>query len=359
MSGPGEQRPDELLRAWRSAAVPVAEHDEAQCQRMTSAMRSVISAEARRVQRRARIVRWASLCAAAAVVVGVGLASWKLGLNMGERSAAVQESTELAISASRGGVVFQRGTATRLLEPHKAASLGAGDKLETLTDGRAELDTDHSRWLLGSATRVELVGAGRTGERLRLVHGTVDVDVRHARDRNVIVDTPHAEVMVVGTAFSVSVEGAGGSARTLVRVSRGTVWILQGGEQRAVVNAGQEWSSQADAESKLEATAPSASPSSAVLGPAVQGSLAEENRLFRAALDARNRGEHAAAAELFAEHLRRFPRALMSEEASIGRLRALLHLGRAREAAVEARRYLARFPSGQAREEAQRVLDGS
>jgi hypothetical protein len=214
-------------------------------------------------------------------------------------------------------------------------------------------------------SRVELLSASRDGERLRLSRGHVDVEVRHAKERKVVIETPHGDVLVVGTAFGVTVEGEGAARTTRVEVERGTVWILQDGERRAVVEAGQRWSSEpqppppvkaepgreADPEPVRSTPSVTASPA-----PSDAGTLAEENRLFRAALDARNRGDNGRAAELFGELLRRFPRAVVAEEASVGRLRALERLGRHAEARREAKRYLVRFPRGHARAEAERVL---
>jgi ferric-dicitrate binding protein FerR (iron transport regulator) len=349
-----EPRPEELLRAWRTSAVPVEQRHEGARERGIEAVRQAVIGETARKASRRRVLGFAALAAAAALLLGVVGASWKVGVGMGERSAAVNESTELAISSNQGGVVLQRDGKATMLEAQRSATLGAGDRLETLADGRAELSTGHSRWHLGRATHVSLVGAGRTGERVRLGLGRVDVEVTHSKERNVVVETPHAELLVVGTAFSVLVQGEGDAAETSVEVTRGVVWVLQGGKQQAVLEAGARWSSGSRAAATPSATPPAqrALPSTS----AQQGTLAEENHLFRAALDARNRGDNGTAAELFGELLRRFPRSVVGEEASLGRLRALGRLGRSQEARSEAKRYLARFPSGHAREEAERVI---
>ncbi len=223
------------------------------------------------------------------------------------------------------------------------------------------LANDHSLFQVDRATRLELVDAGRTGERIKLSHGHLDVQVRHVKERNVVIETPHGEVLVVGTAFGVTVEGEGAAHTTRVDVEHGTVWILQNGERRAVITAGQHWSSEPEAPLRgprspcvlSPSAAPSVAPPPALAEP---GTLAEENRLFRSALDARNRGDVARSAELFGELLRRFPRSVVAEEASLGRLRSLERLGRRAEAQAEAKRYLARFPSGHARAEVEKVL---
>ena len=176
-----------------------------------------------------------------------------------------------------------------------------------------------------------------------------------------MIESPHGEVLVVGTAFGVTVEGEGTAHTTRVDVEHGTVWILQNGERRAVITAGQHWRSEPELVPSRPAepvrappsAAPSVAPPPALAAP---GTLAEENRLFRSALDARNRGAVSRSAELFGELLRRFPRSVVAEEASRGRLRSLERLGRRAEAQAEAKRYLARFPSGHARAEVEKVL---
>jgi ferric-dicitrate binding protein FerR (iron transport regulator) len=352
---------EERLRALGASAVPVDVRDEA---RRTAAVRAIekgIVEAAKSKQRRKRVRRTAGLAAAALVLLGVGLSSWKVGRDMGERSATVAETVSLSVRGSSGAVVVKRGTAAHLLEEQHEFVFGAGDKVETLADGRLELANDHSLFQVDRATRLELVAAGRSGEHLRLSHGHLDVEVRHLRERKVVIETPHGEVLVVGTAFGVTVEGEGPARQTRVDVEHGTVWILQNGERRAVVEAGQRWSSEtAPAPVRLPdppRASPSVTPSvSPIPAPAEAGTLAEENRLFRAALDARNRGDGARSAELFGELLRRFPRSVVAEEASLGRLRALERLGRRVEAQGEARRYLARFPGGHARAEVEKLL---
>jgi hypothetical protein len=351
-----EPSPEELLRAWRASAVPVEPRSELERECGIDVVRRAVAAEAVRKTARRRAFAWGAMAAAAALLIGFGAASWKLGVDMGERSAAVTESTELSISESHGGVVFERAGKVTLLDPHHAARLGAGDRLETLADGKALLSTDHSRWQLGRSTRVELIGAGRTGERVRLASGSVDVDVTKAKERKVVVETPDAELLVVGTAFSVRVQGEGETAETNVEVTRGVVWVVQDNKRQAVLEAGGRWSSRAERASAVptasaepaQRVAPSAKPQ--------QGTLTEENQLFGSALNARNRGDNAAAVELFSELLKRFPSGTYTEAATVNRMQAYERLGRRREARADAKRYLARFPSGYFHEEAQQLL---
>jgi outer membrane protein assembly factor BamD (BamD/ComL family) len=85
-------------------------------------------------------------------------------------------------------------------------------------------------------------------------------------------------------------------------------------------------------------------------------SLAAQNRLFQEGMNARRSGDASRALSLFGELLSRYPKSPLSENARVERFRALFHLGRIEEAAREARRYLAFYPQGFAKEEARRLV---
>jgi hypothetical protein len=216
---------------------------------------------------------------------------------------------------------------------------------------------------LGAHSRLEFVVPSAAERRMRLGRGTVDVDlpVKLAAGRHLVVETPNADVVVVGTAFSVGVREAGSGVATRVSVRRGTVWIMDGGKQRAVLVAGQEWespSSVAAEPATVEAPAPPPGKASRGGGRPADGTLAEENRLFQSGLSARNAGDPAGAADAFALLLARYPRSVLAEQALAERFRALERAGRVSAAVVSARRYLAQYPRGFARAEAERVTQG-
>ena len=100
-----------------------------------------------------------------------------------------------------------------------------------------------------------------------------------------------------------------------------------------------------------EAPAPVA-PAAKEPTPRKAGTLAEENRLFAAAVEARNRGDVQRAAELFGELLTTYPQTALRESAQVERFRALSRAGQSTRAASEARRYLAEHPEGFGRTEA-------
>jgi outer membrane protein assembly factor BamD (BamD/ComL family) len=80
--------------------------------------------------------------------------------------------------------------------------------------------------------------------------------------------------------------------------------------------------------------------------------LADENRIFSAGVEARNRGDAARAAELFGELLASYPQSTLREVAQVERFRALKQAGQTTRAAGEARKYLAEHADGAARGEA-------
>jgi hypothetical protein len=202
--------------------------------------------------------------------------------------------------------------------------------------------------------------------------GKVDVAVdKDARSsRAVVVETPNVEVLVRGTVFAVGVAAQSGHSVTDVSVTRGSVWVLRNGAQIAVLGPGQHWSSESDEQpvpvAKPAAAAAAVDPAHAETADAAHaaraeasreksGTLAEENKMFQDALDARNHGDDARAAESFARLVARFPRSTLREEAEVERFRALKRMGQLSAAASEARRYLATHPLGFARDEARAI----
>jgi hypothetical protein len=159
------------------------------------------------------------------------------------------------------------------------------------------------------------------------------------------------------------VREAGSAVATRVSVRRGTVWVMENGRQRAVLVAGQEWESPLPAAAAPVADAPARAVTSRSTAPGGSrpgdGTLAEENRLFQLGLSARNAGDAAGAAEAFATLLARYPRSVLAEQALAERFRALERAGRLSSAIVSARRYLAQYPRGFARPDAERLTQGA
>jgi len=369
--------PELLLREIAEERVPPepAERVEARRQRVVEALgRSIRQVP---LQRERRVYRF-RLLAVAAVLCTLGLVG---GLALHEGGAPTARSEGSAsVRAVEGTLVLERADGARVVTKGEHPELLPGDEVSTSGDGRAEFRTERSLVQVAPATRVRVVSVSPDEERLRLNFGRVGLEVeRREQGRRVVVETADAEIVVHGTAFTVTVDSQSGAPTTHVRVREGVVSVLHAGNQ-AFVRAGEEWSSvvkpvpaarsEAPAEVEPVAQEPSSAASSrkkarmaprraaTADNPHAAGSLAEENRMFLAAVEARNRGQDRAAAELFGALLAKFPASKLAEEARVERMRAFTRLGDDARAAAEARRYLARHSNGFAREEARMTALG-
>jgi hypothetical protein len=270
-----------------------------------------------------------------------------------------------------GTVVLRQEGSLRVVGSGGRA-LHDGDSLQTATGAHAHLATHKSSVNVSESTELKLSQPSGAEERISLRRGRVDVEVDKAVEtkRSVVVETPDAEVVVRGTVFDVRVEPLANATNTHVHVTRGSVWVLAQGVQVALLSAGQSWSSVGGVESPETHRSPSPvalpivgseratpAPAKPAATPAKEaprrvGTLGEENRLFAAGVEARNRGDAARAAELFGELLGTYPQSTLREVAQVERFRALSQAGQAARAASEARRYLAEHADGAARSEA-------
>jgi hypothetical protein len=358
----------DLLRSLKelgTQAVPVRDPAHAQYRRehVSRAIGRALE-RARRANgpaRRARV--WAVAAGFAALLGGAGFAAHAF-LRGTDAPVVVAPASTVVAARSVVGTVTVGGAAS----PH-AAAVGdvfrGGEVVTTAAESGLGVGIETGSAELGAHSRLEFVAPSAAERRMRLGKGTVDVDLplKLAAGRHLVVETPNVEVLVIGTAFSVGVREAGRAVSTRVSVRRGTVWIMEGGKQRAVLVAGQEWESAlpvAAAGPAEEAPVPAVSKSSAGASTRTgDGTLAEENRLFQSGLSSRNAGDPAGAAEAFATLLSRYPRSVLAEQALAERFRALERAGRVSAAVVSARRYLAQYPRGFARAEAERLTQGS
>jgi hypothetical protein len=361
-------------------AVPVEDPQRAayRRERIVRLIGSSIAAEKRR-SRRLAARPW--LAAAAALALTFGAAGmWRTFHAPAPKPAlAAARATAGEARLVSGDVSVRRNDKTSTLQVGEV--LVGGEVVATAAYSVAELGIASGRAELGASSELQILSPTAKERRLRLRAGSVDVDLPHKLEpgKHLVVETPDAEVLVVGTAFTVNYGGEPGAAKTEVHVRRGTVWIMQGGKQRAVLRAGDRWAS----------SVPSVTPAPAPVAPAVvsrrarpsrvgtssrqspvkraaeasapsaeSGTLAEENRLFQAGLTARNAGDSAGAADAFSGLLARYPRSVLREQALAEQFRALERAGRSSAAAVAARRYLASYPNGFARADAERVTSG-
>lgn len=228
-------------------------------------------------------------------------------------------------------------------------------------------------------------------EELVLELGLIRVQVpKLPRGHSFAIRTPDTWVTVHGTAFSVEVtkSGLSGVPRTTVIVTEGVVTVQHAGRE-ILLEAGSEWTSSvenlvdgAPSSSSRPVLKPGLAPSpsrppqrfehestSATLAApearpmrehtANQAALANQNRLFAEAMNARDHGDRGGAIALLDEFIQRYPAAPLAQDAYVERFRVLSEMGKHAAAARAARSYLALYPNGFACEEARQLALGS
>lgn len=351
-------------------AVPVEDEARAAYRRervVRSLERKLVDVKHGRVPGQRR--RWVAVAAAAAAMLALGTGFALLRHDAVEPVAQVSLSSTVEVRSVLGEVAIRPSGA-----PSRSANVGellrGGELVRTGDGASVDIGIESGRAHLEALSELEIVRPTPKERRLRLGTGGVDVDLpfKLTRGEHLVIETPDAEVLVVGTAFTVHVRNdASGVSVTSVKVRRGTVWVSRNGKQEAVLAAGQDWRSlkptPVAATVELPKPALAVAPRSAVRGrPAPRavesGTLAEENRLFESALAARNAGDFSGAADGFRQLLTRFPRSILAEQALAGQFRALERGGRTAAAVISARRYLASYPQGFARLDAERLTSG-
>jgi hypothetical protein len=355
------------LRRLAQESLPSAAEDAstARRDRLVRSMKDAVerAAEATETSRRRR--RVGAMVAAAAGFALLGGLLYKERVHAGPTTIA-------GLDGVSGTVVLTQDGKGRVVGPAER-SLHDGDSLQTAAGAHAHFLTSKSSVNLSESTELRVSRPSAAEERISLRRGRVDVSVEKAVEtkRAVVVETPDAEVVVRGTVFDVRVEPLASATNTRVHVTRGSVWVLAQGVQVALLSAGQTWSTVNGLETAA-APAPAATPTRVEAAPVAEsapvpapakpvvagaagrksGTLAEENRLFAAGVEARNRGDAARAAELFGELLSNYPKSTLREVAQVERFRALSRAGQTTRAASEARHYLAEHPDGAAKGEA-------
>lgn len=371
---PFESEPGELLRRLAQEPVETSPEDAspARRDRLVRSMKDAVERSAESAEKSRRFRRGSLIFAAAASLLLLS------GLLLNERRAHGSGPIAGLDRVSGTVVLTQEGNVQVVGAGQR--QLRDGDSLQTAAGARAHLATHKSSVDVSESTELKLSRPNAAEERISLRHGRVDVAVDKTIEtkRSVVVETPDAEVVVRGTVFDVRVEPLANATNTRVHVTRGSVWVLSQGVQVALLSAGQSWNSAGGVEAAPQppapapaapavvatpepepAPAPAAAPAaakpvapSAAKEPRKNGTLAEENRLFAAGVEARNRGDVLRAAELFGELLSTYPQSTLREVAQVEHFRALNRAGQTARAAGEARRYLAEHADGAARSEA-------
>jgi len=388
-SGEQGEREDvqKTMVRWGTSPVPVAPSEvlEARRQRGLATLRASIGSAKREGQ--ARRLRFALAGAAATALViwaGVGLApgAGLLGSADGTEAAALEPRAFVdgPCEVARGQAGWVRSA------PGRAVMVGDRVRaLDTPVDVRLDRVTS-ARVAPGSVLAISALADRR--QELRLVSGRSDFEVDPKRSAEVVVYAESTRILVTGTAFSVVVgQSDAGDARDArartwseVSVQHGRVEVASRGEV-FLIGAGESWSSReqdaphehgekaASLASSRMPTTPFASASAAQTQKASEPSapgelqdeelattLSEENRLFRAALSARNGGNDARCVALLSEFLAKFPSSPLRQEAMVAELRCLRSSGNTMAAHRTAQRYLTEYPNGFARSEARDLV---
>jgi hypothetical protein len=206
-------------------------------------------------------------------------------------------------------------------------------------------------------------------ERLRLDNGAIDLHVAKQQPfHRFLVDTLDAEVEVRGTKFRVSIvppdRACLDGMMTRVVVTEGVV-VVRARDVETSVAAGERWptgcareATTNSAAASLPAGLRSASGLSGT-GPAgplsVGSSLTDQNDLFAAALAAKRQGDLWGAVGAFERLGSRFPVGPLAESAAVERMLVLRDVSPSKARAA-AQQYLARYPSGYARTEADAIM---
>ena len=339
-----------------------------------AAIERALVAKKRRQTR--RIWAWGVSAAAAAALASYG--AWHT------RSRPVAAASPPAILA----VVQPNGSGTAIVngagaEPLVgAASLAQGGHLVAGSGGGAtvrlstgtELSVEHD-------TNVEFESAGPI-EKFYLTQGLLHAKVaKLGHGERFIVRTPDAEVEVRGTVFQVAIVDAdvncGDGTRTRVSVSEGIVEVRGNGATHSI-HPGEIWPAGCPsapvasvthealpatrrAPMAVQAERAPSTPTTPAAPEAISNdplsarqtsSIAEQNALFAEASAAHRRGDDVSAVNTYATLIARYPASPLAESAAVQRMNLL----QGSERAAAARQYLARYPRGYARNDAERLL---
>jgi len=234
---------------------------------------------------------------------------------------------------------------------------GASVRLSTGTELAVEHDTN-----------LEFESGGPV-QRFFLGQGTLQAKVAKLSDgQRFVVRTPDAEVEVRGTVFRVEIvepdAACAGGARTRVSVSEGLVEV-RGAGASTYIHPGESWpagcvrtaSAIVDRARGVTPLVPSVSPrSSEPLARTAKeaSSIAQQNRLFAEANAARKQGDNARAVSSFEQLIARYPTSPLAEGAAVQRMLVLKNIDPTAGRSA-ARQYLARYPQGYAKKDAEKL----
>ncbi len=242
-------------------------------------------------------------------------------------------------------------------------AIHAGGHLRAGAPGTTIVIATGTKLSLAADAALDVVEEGPT-QIFALEAGAVHADVAKLRaGERFLIRTADVEVEVRGTSFRVErlrlALGCTPEIHTRVVVDEGVV-VVRHGEVEARVSAGESWPPPCAMPAIAPAVpaAPAPATRSAPVGPPgapSSSTLAAANELFERAEAARKGGDPRGAVVLFDRLLVQYPSSPLVEHATVERMRALDATDRSRAVAAS-REYLARFPRGFARAEAEAIL---
>ncbi|MBL8955736.1 MAG: FecR domain-containing protein [Myxococcaceae bacterium] len=299
--------------------------------------------------------RLRSLWRIAGVAVAAGVAT--AGIYLGVGAARGEHPGARVSSASGVAVLTPQGSQAVAVTPGMPVSEGSW--VVTHEGGAARIElASGSSLSLASSSQLQVVQLDAQ-QRFRLSGGRAAVHVqRLPASQRFVVATDDVEVEVRGTRFEVEstqVDAACDVATaTRVVVLEGTVVVRRGADDVELVGPA-HWPDckRVDAVEPPPAAEPHVVEKVGRAPRRAVAELAELNARYRAALVAKRRGDAKSALAQFEDFYRTYPNSQLAEAA---RVEALRLLGRTDAGKAAAADYLARYPSGFARDEARAML---
>jgi hypothetical protein len=291
-------------------------------------------------------------------------------------SIVLSESTELRVSrpsAAEERISLRRGrvdvSVDKAIETKRAVVVETPDaevvvrgtifdvRVEPVAGGATTTRVHVTRgsvWVLAQGVQVALLSAGQSWSSSVAAVGAEAPAPTSVAEPAVTPTPVSAAPVSAAPASAAPVSAAPASAAPVSAAPASAAVTRRAGEnQTRSVNVRSTRSARRDPDAEAPAAAVAKGPAPSKDGGGRRnGTLAEENRLFAAGVEARNRGDAARAAEVFTELLSNYPQSTLREMAQVERFRALKSAGQATRASIEARRYLAEHPEGAARSEA-------
>ena len=323
---------------------------------------------ARTRQRRLLTIGASLVLAAAVLIVATKVGKWR-------RSSASAGAIAINVTPAGQGAALARSEGE---VPLKAPSaIESGQRIETPAEGGASLQfSTGSSLTLAGRTSFRVDSQGIT-QRFTLQRGELVAHVaKLVASQRFIVNTPDAEVEVRGTRFRLRVieqgDSCGDGTRTRLEVSEGVVEVRAASQDLVNVKAGEAWpagcsgtvdgppeSAPVESAARIAAPAPkrgARSPARAAVAEAEAehaSGLTVQNDLFAEGVARGRRGDTNGALRTYQELITRFPSSALAENAMVERMRLL---AKSPIGALEASRYLARYPHGFAVREAKQLV---